>query len=116
MWRPPCTSATSSANRASFEPLLALLTASLARQEMESLSVQLDGAPPLVTALHALGFRERREHRLVVGQADGALLSATPEIVDVDRRHRPTPTTAREEEGFKASGFGLRIGGHPPEV
>jgi hypothetical protein len=73
------------AHRGAFEPLLSLVTASLARQEMESLSVQLYGAPPLVTALHALGFRERRDHRLVVGQAGGALLTATPEIVDVDR-------------------------------
>jgi hypothetical protein len=72
-------------HRATFEPLLQLVTASLARQEMESLSVQLYGAPPLVTALHALGFRERRDHRLVVGQAGGALLTASPEIVDVDR-------------------------------
>ncbi len=73
------------AHRGAFEPMLWLVTASLARQEMESLSLQLYGAPPLVTALHALGFRERREHRLVVGEAAGPLLGATPEIVDVDR-------------------------------
>jgi hypothetical protein len=73
------------AHRATFEPLLWLVTASLARQDTESLSLQLYGAPPLVTALHTLGFRERREHRVVIGQAAAGLLAATPEIVDVDR-------------------------------
>ncbi len=73
------------AHRGTFEPLLWLLTAALARQEMETMSLRLYGAPPLVTALQSLGFRERAERGVVVGQATGAVLNAAPEIVDADR-------------------------------
>ncbi len=73
------------AHRGTFEPLLWLLTAALARQEMESLNLRLYGAPPLVTAVQSLGFRERPDRGVVVGQAAGPLLSVAPEIVDVDR-------------------------------
>lgn len=57
------------AARAAVAPLLSLLSARLALEGMASISLRLCGAPGLVAAIEALGFRERPDRRAVVVDA-----------------------------------------------
>jgi hypothetical protein len=69
------------APRDRIEPLLRLLCAKLARQGMESVSVRLCGAPWLVDALTALGFRERDDRRQIIVDVGTKLAVTTPDRV-----------------------------------
>jgi hypothetical protein len=55
------------------QPMLALLCARLAVAGAHSISVRLLGAPALVAALEALGFRERADHRTIIADAGASL-------------------------------------------